>query len=170
MPSDLNFMALSSLDELPELEPFIATCNGLAAQIHEVDQHIPLGAERYAATWRAFASSTVYGQQTVEDPAVTAARDTLAQLRAERTRLVELAVVARAALEGATAELRTTLLPQMAAQLGPPLNTLIHALEAALATERLNGPQGAHHGQARVLTTLLLAYLQAARGALEEEE
>jgi hypothetical protein len=157
-----DFLSLAQLDELPALAPFVEVCNELGAQITDLDQRIRLATERYGALWKGFQGTTISGMGQQEDPAVTEARVVVKTLEAQRKRLATDAVAARADLQAATAELRATLLPAMAAQLAPPLSAVIEALEATQAIERLCGSVGGH-AQGRELARLLLAYLQAAR-------
>jgi len=161
---------LARLDELAELEPFVIACNELGAQIIALDQRIPLATQQLTAMWRAFQGSSILsGSAQEEAPQVTAARETVRALESERKRLVERAVVARSELETATVQLKAELLPAMAAQLAPPISTMIEGIDAAMAAERLLGPLGAQHAQARALVNVLVAYFRELRDALEKE-
>ena len=166
--ADINFLVLTSLEVLPQLQQYVSACDELSQLIHDLEHSLPRLKERLAGLWRGFhsASSGSLGGQLSEPPELTESRAEIAELESQRKVLMDNAGIARAELALATAQLIEQLRANMHEQLGPPLTALIHGLESVTAIERLVG-QVQGHGPARQTVRTILAYLQAVRGQLE---
>ncbi len=64
--ADINFLVLTSLEALPQLQKYVSACDELGEHIHNVEREIPFAAERYAAVWKGYqgtGTASLHGQE-----------------------------------------------------------------------------------------------------------